>query len=166
MPEVKAKRGRPDVYTLDYKSRAVRLYMELGSQAAVLRKLREEYPDTAPPHRLTIMAWLNKYREVGEKRITMSDDHARLWSEVELAALDRLIDEIKSGKIAAGQLSIVAGIAADKRLRVMELEKGKTQNIRIHQLIEDRRKVLVQEIESAKEQPAIEVEYEVLPSGD
>lgn len=132
-----------------------------GRWTLVQRELAIRYPDRLPPSTETIKNWTRKFEKLGERRglTSVRNNPMEMWREVELAALDRIIDEVKAGRFTGQILSNIAGIAADKRLRTMELEKGKTQNIKIYQLIEDRRAELARQIEVR------EIETKVLTQG-
>src|SRR3972149_5522404 len=149
-------------YTRELIEEAVKLGVQLnGRWTLVQKELAVRYPDRPPPNTETIKNWTRKFEKLGERRglSSVRNNPMEMWHEVELAALDRIIDEVKAGRFTGQILSKIAGIAAEKRLRTMELEKGKTQNIKIYQLIEDRR------IELARQLEVHEIETRVLTKG-
>lgn len=138
-------------YPLDYKMEAVRLFIELGSNYAhTKRRLAERHPEERIPRTDTLKRWITQYQNVGSRRVLFTSDPGQLWQEVEIAALDKLLDDVKAGGIPANVLYAIAGVAADKRLKTVELTKGKTSSVHhFHELVTQRRQQLV---ERAQEQ--------------
>lgn len=104
------------------KSRALALSIQTGNISQAARQLREELDGNGPPIR-TVNVWVQKanpelYQQIANNKAAILQSR---WSDVELAALDEVEEKIEGGKIEAKDLTIIAGISADKRIAVENL---------------------------------------------
>ena len=66
-----------------------------------------------------------------------------MWGEVELAALELLLRDIRDKKVPTVVLNSIAGTAADKRMRFMDINKSKQSTTNIYNMIQVRRQELI-----------------------
>lgn len=104
------------------KTRAVALCIETGNISEATRRLAQEFPDQAPSVRC-VNQWVHKidpnlYQQIANNKAAIAQ--AR-WVDIELGALDAVEAKIEEGKMDGKDLAIVAGISADKRLAVEQM---------------------------------------------
>ena len=129
-----------------------------GRWAATHRRLQERYPDYQVPPEDTIKRWALQYEKEGEFRQLLNLDVQDVWGEVELAALELLLRDIRAKKVPTVVLNSIAGTAADKRMRFLDINRGKQSTTNIFNMIQVRRQEL---IDAQGKTPVIEGEIGV-----
>jgi len=91
----------------------------------------------------TIKRWALQYEKEGEFRQLLNLDVQDVWGEVELAALELLLRDIRAKKVPTVVLNSIAGTAADKRMRFLDINRGKQSTTNIFNMIQVRRQELI-----------------------
>jgi hypothetical protein len=114
--------GRP--YSDGVKAEAIALAVKLGNVSEAARTLTSKYPERAPTAQV-ITYWMQELEPGAFQRLSQKQSElpqAR-WSQIELAALDKLEEGIESGEVKGQVLAVTAGIGADKRLKAQEIAR-------------------------------------------
>ena len=141
------KKGIQD-YPLNIVEEAVQLALTFKSFAAAEREMGRRYPDRPTPTILTIKKWAKRFqpKEIRNKIELVKPEIAAQWLDIEILSLRYLEQRIMSGGMSDQQLAVLAGISADKRLKLMELARSKTPNVmNIYALVQERRMQIEQE---------------------
>ena len=138
------KKSKYDTWPREIKEETVKLAISLGGRwAATHRRLQERYPEHQVPPEDTIKRWALQYEKEGEFRNLLNLDVQDVWGEVELAALELLLRDIRDKKVPTVVLNSIAGTAADKRMRFMDINKSKQSTTNIYNMIQVRRQELI-----------------------
>ena len=142
------------------KRESIKLALELQSWAKAHHIMAERYPGKQTPSVSIIQKWVAELEPSQlEEFDRCKKDVTSRWGEIEMAALDLIEDALYAGQIKGQQLLNIAGIAADKRLRLMELSKDKSTNImNIYNLVQSRRQELLKEAQDVIEGELLEDE--------
>ena len=155
LPLLGRTKSRFEEWPREIKEEAVKTAISLGGRwAATHKRLQERYPDHQVPPVDTIKRWAVQYEKEGEFRQLLNLDVQEVWGEVELAALELLLRDIRDKKVPVAVLNAIAGTAADKRMRFLDINRGKQSTTNIFNMIQVRR----QELINAQQEPEIEGE--------
>ena len=113
-------------YSLEVRSQAVALALELGSFSRAVEALATVLPAGSDvPDDSIILRWTKRLEPSAynvmqtERRAAIQDQ----WLDLEEMSLDRLKQGVRSGQLKGQLLENMAGISADKRQRAEEMER-------------------------------------------
>jgi hypothetical protein len=128
--------GNP--YPAEVKGEALALLFEHGSYRKAERLMSERYPDRSPSRQL-ISRWANQLEpeKVANLNIEIKQSFANSVLEMGAQAVARLSDALD--RLPDEQISIPSGIATDKALRLLEMDRRSSSDLNVTFLIADAR---------------------------